>query len=203
MTALLGRDRVFKVSLFITMKTTTTRFLLTATVVLVAVSARAAVVGEVRLVPEMSAALTASALTPMLSVMSTPALTAPALSAPLAAASLPTSRLPHPAVSLPAAPMPAPISGPTRLPGIHNPLPVPQPLEVADASYLDWSFLDGPSAAPAMVLPSHGPKNLPPSGAAKQLKFAVAAAQKPLVTIGADPTFDAARTRVLTLVPAE
>jgi hypothetical protein len=202
LTALLGRAPVFKVSFLITMKTTT-NLLLTATVVLVAVSAHAAVIGEVRLVPELPVALNAATMAPTASVLSAPALSASAMSAPLAAASLPISRLPLPAVSLPAAPMPAPISGPARLPGVHNPLPLPQTIEVADASYLDWGFLDGPSAAPAMVRAPRGPKNLPPSGAAKQLKFAVAAAQKPLVTIGADPTFDAYRPRSLALVPAE
>ncbi len=188
------------------MKTTTTRFLLTATLSCLAVSSRAAVVGEVRLVPEIPVVMGAAAVAPLGTLASAPSLlaSAPALAAaPSAAANLPASGFPLPAASLPAAPMPAPISGPARLPGAHNNLPVPQPFEVADAHYLDWSFLDGPSAAPALVLPSHGPQNLPPGAAAKQLRFAVAAAQKPTVTIGADATFDAAKPRVLTLVPAE
>ncbi|MBI3565274.1 MAG: hypothetical protein HY079_08775 [Elusimicrobia bacterium] len=170
------------------------------TLLAAAVCANAAAIGEVRVVPALPAALGAVAAAPAL--LSAPTLSAPALSAPLPAASLPIKPLPLPSgASLPAAP--TPIDGPIRLPGVHNPIPVPQPLEVSDASYLDWSFLDGPDAAAATVRADRGPKNLPPGGAAAQLKFATAAANKPAVTIGADPVFDAARPKLRVLVTAE
>lgn len=170
------------------------------TIVLAAVSARAAAIGEVRAVPVLPAALGAAAAAP--SLLTAPALSAPALSAPLAAASLPIKPLPLPSgVSLPSAP--TPVDGPMRLPGVRHPIPVPQPLEVSDAAYLDWSFLDGPDAAAATVRADRGPNILPPGGAAAQLKFATAAANKPTVAIGADPVFDAAFPKVRVLVPVE
>lgn len=172
----------------------------TVLTLLVAVSAHAAVIGEVRVVPALPAALSAAAAAPAL--LTAPTLSAPALSAALPTASLPIKPLPLPTgASLPAAP--TPIDGPVRLPGVSNPIPVPQPLEVSDAAYLDWSFLDGPDAAAATVRADRGPKILPPGGAAAQLKFATAAANKPAVTIGADPVFDAAIPKLRILVPAE
>lgn len=160
-----------------------------------ATSAHAALLSPVRAVPALPSVMGAAALSAP-SVLAAPSLSAPALSAPLAAPSLPIKPLPLPSgVSLPAAP--TPIDGPIRLPGVSRPIPLPQPIELGNAAYLDWSFLDGPDAAAATVLPPTGPKTLPPGGAAAQLEFATLAAKKPTVTIGADPVFDAARPKVL------
>jgi len=167
-----------------------TRFLAAATLAVLAAPVSAAVVDAIRAVPALPAGLSAAAAAPV-AVLSAPALTA----AP--AASLPTpNRTP---LSLPAAP--SPVAGPMRLPGAASPLPVPHTLEVSDVAYFDWSFLEGPSAAPALAPAPQGPKGLPPSGAAAQLKFAAAAARNPTVTIVVSAAFDASRAHIL--VPAE
>lgn len=145
---------------------------------------------------------------PALSVLPSAVSAAPAVlsSRPLSAAPLSASTPMIPAL-IPAPALPAPSAGlplivPARLPGVKNPLPVPQtlqassPLSSLDDVHLDWDFLDldgGPAALPVTAPRPRGPKPLPPAGAAAQLKFASEGAKPGLVRVGADPLFDQAR----------
>lgn len=145
-----------------------------------AVPARAAVIDAVAAVPALPAGLSAAAavavspLTSVASLSAAPLASAPALAAVPPARSLPAAPYPIPLI-LPAAP--SPIGGPATLPGVKNPVPLPQPLHVADVELFDRSFLDRPARAASAV-------------ATVQLNRAAAAA-KAVVDVGA--VFDAAR----------
>ncbi len=134
-------------------------------------------------------------IAPLSSVLPVSGAMMPTLSAMPVSPLLPAPTLPAPSL---------PVSGPKRLPGVWNHLPLELPAEAAvpvpahDEYHLDWSFLDGGDGLLAVHAPkSPAPKPLPPAGAAAPLEFAAAATKS-----AGDAFFDHAAVLVGVLLPA-